>query len=464
MSRKRKKRTAMPSSRFTVGDRVRVKYGVMDPEYADLPLGGWAGTIADIDEYDIYVVRWSRETLASVHPIHKMRCIRDGLVLRESWLEEADLEDDRGGPLAIQQPLEGQPRPLSPDDASDRVRMVFDLTHDDLLPCPDDESLAIYYDYLAERLGFPFQAENEWAEPVDESFSPRVKVTALTRDGTWDEDDGIFCDVQTAEGLRVLPLASLRAYRSGPNRRLISDYTAWFVGELSGYDDDWEEDQTDEDDWDDANDEGGPTGADGDVTPTFILGRTGALGTLAQLWRVVSSVALVGAAVGSAVAAIAWAKWGAWLGSALLAVCWGVLQAGSAPKDWRPLPPRFRRPFGAVFGIVTGAIHGALLGVMVVAFVGALAGFGVGVLLKRALGEAKESKPSAGASGLGIFSAACGVVAQAFYVNRGQASLGLLWGALAGAALALVVCLGSYPLKYLVKRSGEGLLDSHEPR
>ncbi len=445
----------MPSSHFSVGDRVRVKYGVMDPEYPDMPLGGWAGTIADIDECGIHVVQWSRETLASIHPIHKRRCKRDGLILRESWFEEADLEGDRGGPLAIQQPLEIQPRPLSPEDESDRVRMVFGLTHDDLLPCPDDESLAIYYDYLAERLGFPFQAENEWAEPADGSACPRVKVTALARDGTWDEDDGIFCEVQTAGGPQVLPLSSLRAYRSGPNRRLVNDYNAWFVGELSGYDDGDDDlgDTNDEDGRGDANDEDGRTGTDGDVRSTFFLGNTGGLGIAAQLWHVVFSLALVGAVVGSVVAAIAWAKWGAWLGGTLFAVCWGVSQAKSAPKKWRPLPPRFRRPFGAVFGIVTGAIHGALMGVMVVAFVGALAGFGVRVLFNRALSKANENRSSADAHGSGIFSAASGVVAQAFYVNHGQAFLGLLWGALAGAALALVICLGSYPLTYLVKRA-----------
>ena len=339
---------------------------------------------------------------------------------------------DRSGPLAIQQPLDIQPKPLSPEDESDRVRMVFGLTHDDLLPCPDDESLAIYYDYLAERLGFPFQAENEWAEPADGSASPRVKVTALARDGTWDEDDGIFCEVQTAEGPQVLPLSSLRAYRSGPNRRLVSDYTAWFIGELGGYDeeDSWEQDETDDDDWDHADNEDARDGADGDVTSTFLSSRTGGLGTLAQLWHVVFSLAVVGAVVGSAVGAIAWAKWGAGLGGALLAVCWGVSQAKSAPKKWRPLPPRFRRPFGAAFGIVTGAIHGALLGVMVVAFVGALAGFGVGVLFNRALSKANENRSSADARGSGIFSAACGVVAQAFYVNRGQASSGLLLGSI----------------------------------
>ena len=37
-----------PHSRFQVGDKVRVKPGVSDPDYPDMPLGGWSGTITEI--------------------------------------------------------------------------------------------------------------------------------------------------------------------------------------------------------------------------------------------------------------------------------------------------------------------------------------------------------------------------------------------------------------------------------
>ena len=34
-------------AKFKVGDRVRVKRGIRDTDYPDMPLGGWAGTISD---------------------------------------------------------------------------------------------------------------------------------------------------------------------------------------------------------------------------------------------------------------------------------------------------------------------------------------------------------------------------------------------------------------------------------
>ena len=38
------------SSRFSVGDAVRVRAGVIDPDFPDIPLDGWAGVIAECDE------------------------------------------------------------------------------------------------------------------------------------------------------------------------------------------------------------------------------------------------------------------------------------------------------------------------------------------------------------------------------------------------------------------------------
>ena len=40
------------SPRFQVGNKVRVKYGVIDPDFPDIPLGGWSGTIKEVEQAD----------------------------------------------------------------------------------------------------------------------------------------------------------------------------------------------------------------------------------------------------------------------------------------------------------------------------------------------------------------------------------------------------------------------------
>lgn len=171
----KRRRGASPVAKFKVGDKVRVNYGIRDADYSDMPLGGWAGTITEVHKDGMYTIRWSRETLAVIHPVVKQRSEKDGTVLEEYWLSDDDLEPDPGGPLQIEQPTEITTKPLSPNDQDDRIRMVFGLTSNDPLPDVEDETLEAYHEYLSKNLKFPFRAEHgaEYGHPE------RVKVVGL---------------------------------------------------------------------------------------------------------------------------------------------------------------------------------------------------------------------------------------------------------------------------------------------
>ncbi len=122
-------------TKFKVGDKVRVKHGIRDTDYPDMPLGGWAGTISETHDHGMYTVRWSRETLAAISPVFKKRCERDGMALEDYWLGDDDLEPDTGSPLNIEHPTEIKTKPLSPTDQDDRIRIIFGLTSNDPLTC-----------------------------------------------------------------------------------------------------------------------------------------------------------------------------------------------------------------------------------------------------------------------------------------------------------------------------------------
>ena len=60
MSKKRKRRRnrtprRRPSvpTKFRRGTQVRVRRGVTDPGYADIPIGGWSGTIREVDSFSL---------------------------------------------------------------------------------------------------------------------------------------------------------------------------------------------------------------------------------------------------------------------------------------------------------------------------------------------------------------------------------------------------------------------------
>src|SRR5450631_1698792 len=125
------------SPRFQPGDRVRVKSGVRDPNFADIPLGGWAGIVKEVERIEgetTYFIAWDRATLRGMHPVYKKRCERDGLELEAMWLGDDDVEADDGITVPIEQPTAIVTKPLSEKDQDDRVRMALGLTHDDPLP------------------------------------------------------------------------------------------------------------------------------------------------------------------------------------------------------------------------------------------------------------------------------------------------------------------------------------------
>src|SRR5262245_57587995 len=114
--------------RFRSEDKVRVKSGVTDPDFEDLPLGGWTGTIRKIhlaDGETRYEIALDKRTLASIHPIYFKRCERDGLEAETMGLGDEDIEPDDGTPVPIEQPTAIRTRPLSMEDKDDRLRAVF---------------------------------------------------------------------------------------------------------------------------------------------------------------------------------------------------------------------------------------------------------------------------------------------------------------------------------------------------
>ena len=216
----KRKSTPPPSAKFQPGEKVRVRQGVKDNDYPDMPLGGWAGTIAEVNDDGIYTVRWSKETMASIHPVFKKRCEKDGLEFDQYWLGADDLEPDAGGQLEIEQPKKITAEPLSSKDQDDRIRMVFGLTSNDPLPDVDDETLETYHEHLSKNLVFPFTAHPE-----------RVKVIGLgdpDDEPMIDETYGILCQARLEGQIVTVPFGELEDAKGKPNRQLIEDYCYWF--------------------------------------------------------------------------------------------------------------------------------------------------------------------------------------------------------------------------------------------
>ena len=219
-------------AKFTLGCLVRVRSGTKDPDFPDIPIGGWAGKITTVEAVSppCYLIRWDQQTLASMHPVYRNRCERDGLDFQEMWLGEDDLEPDSGGAVILEQPTRIVTPPLSMTDQDDRIRAVFELTRDDLLPNVDETSLRIYHKHLLANLIFPFVAV--WERKAGFRKVPEnVTIQAIDGfdDGPWIDDEyGILCKAKIGRRGHELPLAKLDQVKGKPNQQLVSDYNYWF--------------------------------------------------------------------------------------------------------------------------------------------------------------------------------------------------------------------------------------------
>jgi hypothetical protein len=223
-----------PVPRFEPGAKVRVKSGVTVPDFEDIPLGGWTGTITGVEQADdqiTYEIEWDERTLAGMHPVYRKRCLRDDCDVETMWLGDEDLEADDGTPVPMEQPTEIRTPPLSEKDQDDRVRMALGLTQDDPLPEVSEETLLAYHRYLAAHLKFPLHVTAWEKSGPFSSKKVTVAITSLAdpREGGIDEEYGLIGLARHPNGEDLeFPLDEIELGKKDPNRRLLSDYAYWF--------------------------------------------------------------------------------------------------------------------------------------------------------------------------------------------------------------------------------------------
>ena len=213
------------NQKFNVGDLVRVKHGVTDVDYPDIPMGGWVGNISKVAD-DSYLVEWTIETLEHVHPVYRKRCERDGVDYEEYWVHVSTLEPAPAEPVNVEQPTAIITRPLSTDDQDDRICMVFELTSDDSLPYNSEATELIYVNYLKANLRLPFSARS--FDPI-KGRKREVTVTGMCEEFPIDEGFGVVCDVLDGGEKAQIPLSKLKVDSDNPNYQMVDDYITWFV-------------------------------------------------------------------------------------------------------------------------------------------------------------------------------------------------------------------------------------------
>jgi Calcium binding len=476
-----------------IGAKVRVKSGIRDPDFPDIPLGGWSGTITEVGTKPpvMFLIEWDRRTLAQMHPVYRKRCERDGLEFEAMWLGEEDIEPDDGASVPIEQPTEIKTPPLSEKDQDDRVRKVFGLTHDDPLPDVSRQTLLTYHRYLTANLKFPFNAY--YGEEEVGQFARKRATIAVSglldpvRKGL-DEEDGLFCKGRGRGEKFEVPLAEIEVRKKDPNFKLISDYAYWFVN--------WPcQDESDIDWEDDGQDD--PSGlypTAGTPQPSAVGGNSPAFGrgpacagcspTEGQgpaegqgrpapgaprsedlplgPWLVIKAVLVCGVGggiLGAAIGAAFKTFDGAWLAALIGGIPPGAIGALILGRYGIIFGAVNRIRFGALLGAVLGSLGGGLVGLVagltVLALPWSLLGLIAGLFLgPHVLAQKQQQLVSFRGGALGTCG---GILISAFRHDQGPATAGAVSGAIIGSVAAAGLLLLLSGAAYLIPRTPMGL-------
>ena len=392
-----------------MGDAVRVRQGVVDPDFPDIPLGGWAGLIRAVDgtTHPLYLVRWTPETLARITPVYRVRCDHEEMDAEETWLDGRDLEPDAGGPLAIVAPLSLTPRRLDGDEPDDRVRKIFGLTGDDPLPPLDTASLRRFHEHFGKKLKLP--------QPGQFDDPAAYEVLMVQRLLPFEEGggaEGLLVEVAHPDGTEVVPLAEVSLLTGNAAGRDVLAYGLWFV-------------------------ESQPEAGSPELPPEFIA-------RLPSLQMILGQILLACILLGALFGAILWAH-----DLAVLMAQWGGLLLGAlglmigartemALRRRAARPPRFI--LGLVIGTLLGGAIGAVGAVFLLGFLGAIPGAILGTLLGQLL-TALGSRGH-GTVRLTFLGAYLGAGVYVFTLGTGEPIPGAVYGALGGVGLFVVGYVG----------------------
>jgi hypothetical protein len=425
-------RKPIPSPRFDPGGKVRVRRGVTDPIFPDIPLGGWSGTIKEIEQFDdeiTYEIGWDERTLDGMHPVFRKRCERDGLETETMWLDEEYIEPDDGTPVTMEQPTEIRTPPLSMKDQDDRIRAVFGLTHDDPLPDVGQETLRAYHRYLMANLRFPFTAIH--GEEEIGPFSRKRATMAVTglidpEGNSLMEEDGLICAAHDRDEEIEFPLGEIEVKKKDPNFKLVSDYSHWFHNRPWRDESPMDLEEFDQVDEPDVS----PPSQWGFIKTAIAFGIAGGI---------------LGATIGAALRTIKGAGPAAMIGGIPPAMigAWSLGRYGFIFGVVNRI--NYSLFLGVILGLLGGGLLGVVAGLMMVAFPWSLAGAIAGALVGPHLMAKRRRRPGSmlGAV-LGILG---GTLVAAFRQDPTRATAGansgLITGMIVGAGMFIALTASS---------------------
>jgi len=216
-----------------IGDSVKVKHGILEPDNEEFEIGGWQGRIIKIDretnaENILITIEWDSQTLKQIPAEYIIESEVEGLswqtmVLFESDIEKADARDTIKELKSMQNKLEDEYYWSSFGEKGIRIEEVLKGINQKY----ENESAQRWYEYLESNLSFPFKAVVSL-----ESYSTSIKDgDVVIVKSLIDSVDlyGIIAKTSFERHNLDIPLLELEVKdEKSKNYQLLNDYKVWF--------------------------------------------------------------------------------------------------------------------------------------------------------------------------------------------------------------------------------------------
>lgn len=213
-----------------IGDYIKVKNNIMDPDTGKYDLSGWQGRVTEIDDEEdgeekIITIQWDAQTLKSMPPKFIQESMEDGYEYAEMSLWESELElteppDTEQDRNEIIQTLNDENSWLDLGEQGQRIKEVEDA-------CEDDFALMDHwFEHLENNIKLPIKVKY-----VGDSKNSLQYGADLLLIGFEDADDfyGVIGGAQYNRRRIQVLLCDVQVLEVDKNSEALDDYVVWFA-------------------------------------------------------------------------------------------------------------------------------------------------------------------------------------------------------------------------------------------
>ena len=216
-----------------IGESVRAKKGVKNPQNAKFSVAGWQGRVVSFENKDnkdeINVgIQWDSETLRNIPEVDILYAVEHGLDYTGMFLAMTDLEkaEPRDTLQEIEQviaELNFRYRWAELGGEGNRIRKVLEGTSErDVWAC-----FEAWQSYLTRRLTLPMEAK--YTETDSDSGIKEGEMVTILAFEDIDDLQGLMVNVKCKQKKMQIPLVDLAGTDESEQSEALKDYAVWFA-------------------------------------------------------------------------------------------------------------------------------------------------------------------------------------------------------------------------------------------